>query len=392
MSSIEFQSMKLLKTLFLCLFIVPLHAQTYIAGESYFGINEYTEYIHGNLPIIISAPHGGDLKPNEIADRDCLNCIIINDSFTQELSRELATAIFEISGCHPHVIINRLHRVKLDVNREIIEGANGDLLAEEAWHSYHDFIDQAQNFVSNNSGSGLFLDIHGHGHEIQRLELGYLLSKSDLQNDNLNNNFFINKSSIKSLAQNNLSSSNLEDLIRGPYGLGNIIYESGFDAVPSIEDPYPNTSDDYFSGGYNTQQYGSRDQGRIDAIQIECNRDVRFDETTRKMFADSLAIDLIEYMETHYPNFTLCNVTAVNTISIDDFNIYPLPFHESLHINSLKNFNKINIYDIFGQLITSYQFLGSNLIIDTAMYPKGNYILELSNHSSIKIKKMIIKI
>ena len=39
----------------------------YTAGEKYFGRKEYTEYIAGNLPLIISVPHGGHLKPARTA-------------------------------------------------------------------------------------------------------------------------------------------------------------------------------------------------------------------------------------------------------------------------------------------------------------------------------------
>ena len=45
-------------------------AQTYLPGVSYFGRSNYIEYIAGDLPIIISAPHGGALIPAEMPDRD----------------------------------------------------------------------------------------------------------------------------------------------------------------------------------------------------------------------------------------------------------------------------------------------------------------------------------
>src|ERR1051325_6652706 len=44
-------------------------AQTYVPGQTYFGRSNYIEYTAGNLPIIISAPHGGTLNPAELPDR-----------------------------------------------------------------------------------------------------------------------------------------------------------------------------------------------------------------------------------------------------------------------------------------------------------------------------------
>nr|MBP9196721.1 hypothetical protein [Saprospiraceae bacterium] len=40
--------------------------QELIPGQSYFGFNQYIEYIAGNLPVILSAPHGGDKVPSDI--------------------------------------------------------------------------------------------------------------------------------------------------------------------------------------------------------------------------------------------------------------------------------------------------------------------------------------
>ena len=47
----------------------PTRAQTYVAGQTYFGRNNYIEYRAGNMPLIVSAPHGGTLTPAELPDR-----------------------------------------------------------------------------------------------------------------------------------------------------------------------------------------------------------------------------------------------------------------------------------------------------------------------------------
>ena len=46
----------------------------YKAGQSYFGRNGYVEYIAGNTPVILSAPHGGALTPTTIPDRTASAC------------------------------------------------------------------------------------------------------------------------------------------------------------------------------------------------------------------------------------------------------------------------------------------------------------------------------
>lgn len=88
------------------------------------------EYLAGNLPIIVSAPHGGLLSPTSIPDRDCAGCTTVNDFNTQELARAFAEAVHERTGCWPHLIFNKLHRRKLDANRDIAEAADGNPDAE----------------------------------------------------------------------------------------------------------------------------------------------------------------------------------------------------------------------------------------------------------------------
>ena len=53
--------------MFLC--SVPfLHAE-YIPGKVYLGADSYTEYVAGNLPLIITAPHGGTDSASDLPDR-----------------------------------------------------------------------------------------------------------------------------------------------------------------------------------------------------------------------------------------------------------------------------------------------------------------------------------
>lgn len=369
--------------------------QTFEIGERYFSANEHTEYIHGNLPIILSAPHGGEKQPNNIPDRDCPSCVTQNDSYTQELTRELAEAIIEKTGCFPHVIINRLHRSKLDANRNQTEGADGDPQGIIAWMGYHDFVDSARQFVEESFGKGLFLDIHGHGHDIQRLELGYLLSKSNLQlsDDELADVEFINKSSIRSLANTNLQNEEFSSLIRGDNSFGTLIGNRNFDAVPSAQDENPIGNELYFSGGYNTVQYGSRNNGNIDAIQIECNQDVRFNATTRKRFADSLATVIIEFIEYYYFDQSLSNIcssTSVKELKDISFEIYPNPATDFILIRGLKQPSQIRIYDQLGRLLIN-QFVDEfNNQIKVTSLQVGIYFIRIETRDGWFDRKHLI--
>jgi len=385
----------LIFTVFFC-FSILSHSQEYEIGQSYFSPNEYVQYIHGNLPLILSAPHGGEKEPNEIPDRDCPNCVTLNDAFTQELTNELTAEIIELTGCYPHVIINRLHRSKLDANRGLVEGASGNDIAEIAWIAYHDFIKFARDNVSDISSKGLFLDLHGHGHDIQRLELGYLLSKSNLalNDSDLNSDEFIEKSSIKHLVNFNLEELNLAELIRGESALGSILETSEYPSVPSDVDESPLTDEPYFSGGYNTQQYGSRSGGTIDAIQIECNQDVRFEANERQTFAANLAQAIIAFMENHYFETTLTNACSVNTIDQNTQNyvsVFPNPMFDLLHISSETRIDKLRIFDSLGNLIYHQNTIDLEANIDLSHLLPGFYFSEVKLANGFRQLNTFIK-
>jgi hypothetical protein len=277
----------------------PVDTTRYRPGTSYFGRNHYIEYIAGELPIILSAPHGGSLRPAEIPDRTYGTTV--TDLNTGELARAVDSALVRLTGKHAHVVIVHLHRVKLDANREIAEGAQGDPEAELAWREFHEFMADAKNAVRERFTGGLYLDLHGHGHAIQRLELGYLLASEELglPDDSLDNRpAFEVASSIRTVSVR--SPLSFADLLRGPSSLGAMLEAEGFPAVPSDSTPDPGGAE-YFAGGYNTAVHGCRDGGEICAVQIESNRvGVRDTEQNRARFAGALSRVIERYLELHF--------------------------------------------------------------------------------------------
>ncbi|GAB5537816.1 MAG: hypothetical protein Rubg2KO_40650 [Rubricoccaceae bacterium] len=274
----------------------PDPEETPAPGTTQFGTAAYVESIVGDLPIILSAPHGGDLRPETIPDRT--QGTTINDANTQELARAIQRALIARTGRHPHVVINRLHRSKLDANRDLAEAAQGNPDAERAWTEFHAFTDSAKTRVTEDWGAGLYLDLHGHGHAIQRLELGILLSRTELNSTDAQLNGLARESSLRALASS--VTIPFSDLVRGPNSLGALLEAQGVRAVPSDADPRP-LDDPYFTGGYNTVRHGSRDGGPISSIQIEHHRPgLRDTQANRNAYAEQLADALIQFMQAHY--------------------------------------------------------------------------------------------
>ncbi|MGD8276445.1 MAG: hypothetical protein PVH00_00400 [Gemmatimonadota bacterium] len=270
-----------------------------VPGSTRTGRNGYIEFIAGSLPVIVTAPHGGSLVPAEIPDRTVGTST--RDTNTEELVRTIRQAFSDRVGAAPSIVINRLRRSKLDANREIVEAANGNEHAERAWYEWHAFIEAAKRVASDAGpdGSALYLDIHGHGHTIPRIEIGYLLGPADLalQDEALGQPSIIAKSSIRALANDN--GQRFVELVRGPTSLGELLARRGYPAVPSVADPSPG-ADPYFTGGYNTVRHGSRDGGSVSAIQLELNYPgIRDTETSRQQFAAMLAAAVEEWFVSH---------------------------------------------------------------------------------------------
>jgi hypothetical protein len=349
-------------TLFLLAIALRTHAQPYTPGQSYFGSNNYTEYVAGNMPLILSAPHGGLLLPASIPDRNCSGCSTVNDFNTQELARALANALHERTGCWPHLVVNRLHRRKLDANRDLPEAADGNPTAGQAWADFHNFLGNAKNEVAFNFGKGFYVDLHGHGHSIQRLELGYLLYSDELRlpDDTLNTPAFTGYSSIKHLAEDNPQALSHAELLRGNQSLGELLANRGYPATPSQSDPAPDAGEDYFSGGYNTARYSSCNGGTIDGVQIECNRTgVRDSLSQVERFADSLAVALIDYLGRHYfgvLSTSFCESSdAGQPGSTWTYDVSPNPFCRSFQIrhNDTSADWTAEVYDFYGNLVQS---------------------------------------
>ena len=370
--------------------------QEYIAGKTYFGHRDFTSYQAGNLPFILAAAHGGDLRPNDLPARNCNECSYTRDAYTIELTMEIATAIYNKTGCYPHVVINHLHRIKLDANRDIQEAALGNPEAERAWSDFHKFIDASKSQINENSGKGLFLDIHGHGHSIQRIELGYLLYDDELRLSDqvLNTAEFVGYSSIRNLAIDNKQQLKHSELLRGNSSLGQYFSFKGFPSVPSVDIPFPLASHPYFSGGYNTARHGSWKGGTIDGIQIECNQQLRFNDIERKKFAADFAEVILQYVEAHYfDDFSgiqcLSSVQNMNGWYNSSIHAIPNPLltETRLLIKDDNNLLQIKITDITGKVVSVFTSTGD--IINLEHLIPGFYILEANTGKGVYSAKIL---
>ena len=86
----------------------------YEFGQKYNGRNSYISYQPGNIPVILSIPHGGEISPSEISDRTY--GVSVTDSNTIELGIAISDYLFSQHNVRPYLVINNLKRTKLDAN------------------------------------------------------------------------------------------------------------------------------------------------------------------------------------------------------------------------------------------------------------------------------------
>jgi N-formylglutamate amidohydrolase len=273
-----------------------------ILDSGAFDAQEYVEFASGNIPLILSVPHGGELKPGEIVNRTCNDAVNVMDEFTIELAKAIM-AEFAKTGMRPYLIINKIHRSKMDANRNRADAACGDKNAEAVWDLFHGEIENSMATVNTKFQKGLFIDLHGHGNPKQRVELGYLLFDDELalSDTRLNSPELVKVSSIQNLVKDNTAGALHTDLLKGENAFGSLLDQAGFASVPSALDPVPLSSDNYFSGGHNTATYSSYKGGAIDGIQVECNRiGLRETAANRQAFAVAFVKATKAYLETHY--------------------------------------------------------------------------------------------
>jgi len=281
-----------------------LPSRPFVVGQAITNARQWIEYTPGDAPLVLVAPHGGLLAPAELLDRGCAGCVTVNDANTQALARAIVDSFTARTGRRPHLVANLLHRRKFDGNRELGEATSGNAAGlAPSWEWMHAAIDSARADVVRRAGRGLLIDLHGHAHAIARLELGYLLSASQLRlsNAELASGSLLGVSSIARLATDARGAPSVGELLRGPTSLGGLLSARGVPAVPAPAAPAPLVGEDYFSGGYNTDRHGSRRGGLVDAIQIECHfAGVRDTPENRARFAGILTDALLVLLRDRY--------------------------------------------------------------------------------------------
>jgi hypothetical protein len=291
-----------------------------VSLRKYYGMNKSSiDYYPGTMNIILSVPHDGDLSSNlpkrpkhacrkvNSTSKKCFYqdpCLTpkykINTKFCEIphgrdinarlLALALRYELNELFQLKPFVIINRLERSRVDMNRFIDEGTFGSTSSMHAWMRYHFYLKHAREIIINNEynyhGKGLLFDLHSQQHEEGWVELGYLITSRQLLKKKYNLKF-------SSLSSYLTTSFDPIDLITGNKSLGYFITKYNYPATPSPTFPSP-PEQSYFEWGYTIEEYGRYEN--FSAIMIESPSNELGNLTKLYIYAKSLALALHDYL------------------------------------------------------------------------------------------------
>ncbi len=208
----------------------------------------------GNIPLILSAPHGGWLQPADVT-MPTINAYG-PDVLTYELAETTLATLREELGVEPYFVFATFARRWIDANREPLSiEAWQDMNAEKYYEGYHQSLRDYIAAILDRWGGGLLVDIHGQSAHPNIVHRG---TRNGL--------------TVAAL----LAGPHGMDGLTGPHSLFGNLGAAGYEVFPPNDAPLndpPEVSN--FDGGYIVLTYGSQHLAGLDAIQLEIGRDLR---------------------------------------------------------------------------------------------------------------------
>lgn len=236
----------------------------------------------GDLPIIVSAPHGGQLTLASVPARtgDGLasgpsGFFAGRDIGTEELALEVVRQLERRFQGKPSYVISRVHRRYVDFNRPP-EIAMEHERARVVYDQYHMALRDFCRRVQQEMKYGLLIDLHGQGSSSVTVYRG---TKNGMTVSALRERFG-------------------ETAQTGSVSLFGLLKQQGWTVHP---DPHDGREQSGFSGGFIVQTYGSHRGGGIDAVQLEFGSRYRV-ASKREQTAVELTAAIAEYVELYLPS------------------------------------------------------------------------------------------
>lgn len=224
----------------------------------------------GGINLIISAPHGGGMKPINFPRRK--KGVLIADTYTRRLSKALYDSY---QYDKPYLLVSDIHRSRVDFNREFSEATQGNHKAEELWTEWQTTMQVFTHSAIYSHQKVLYIDLHSHN-DSDKFELGYNLSASSYR-ELMKTGYTSAKSSIDGLGNNRY------DMMFGERSIKNSLEMFGYRTL------VPEAGNVYFNGGRNIEVYNGKDLG---AIQIEVPVSIAETEFSKLAYVLKFSIEM----------------------------------------------------------------------------------------------------
>ncbi len=224
----------------------------------------------GDMPIILTAPHGGLLLIPGIGERS--KGTKLCDMYTLDLIHAISEAITDKTGKKPYIVVALFHRKYIDANRSATQAYEDDN-AKPMYDYYHNQItgyikEIKARFPRQNP---LLIDIHGQSTHNEIIFVGTQ-----------------NKKTVKKLLD-----TEGQQAFTGTESVLGQLSAQGYRIFPPVKE---RTQQEYssYNGGFTVYTYGSNQPDGVDAIQLEFGRDFRTPENLHNT-AQTMAVALSAY-------------------------------------------------------------------------------------------------
>lgn len=225
----------------------------------------------GDLPILLSAPHGGrQVIPGspERVSRGEPNFYTTGDDNTLQLAELAADELEKETGKRPYLVAACFHRRFCDANRPA-EHAYQSEPAAQCYAAYHGALQQYSEEIARRFPHGIVVDVHG-----QSADKGCVFRGTQ------------NGSTVQALLERCGA-----EALQGADSIPGILSALGYPVKPLAVDQVEN---EHYDGGYIVRTYGSANGGPLDALQLEFGRNFRSKERLGET-ASALATALVRF-------------------------------------------------------------------------------------------------
>ena len=209
----------------------------------------------GELPIILTAPHGGVQDVPDCTVRTPVGTRFVNrrDQHTDILARGIANEIKRLTGKPPHLVMARFHRKFIDANRRADEAYAAPGCAA-VYEAYHNAIRRLIEEIRTKHPHAMLFDIHGQA----------------AYPDSILRGTHHGTAVTRLLARAGAPAVTGADSVFGRFAA------MGYHIVPLNDtSPTDRVEAQGYTGGYTVARYGSHREDGLDAMQLEFGRALR---------------------------------------------------------------------------------------------------------------------